>query len=99
MKALIKRLLGRAGQRLTRLSGSESPGYLFAEDGLATMHNHEFALQPRFQQAYAAGKQTGSWKDHDLRWRIHILLWCATWAARLPGAFVECGVYRGGFAR
>lgn len=73
--------------------------YPFAEDGLATLHNSDFANELRFQRAYALGKQTGSWHDHDLRWRIHVLLWCASWAAQLPGSFVECGVYRGGFAR
>ena len=75
----------------------QTPAYL--EDGLATLHNCDFLNSPRFQRAYAEGKKTGSWYDHDLRWRIHVLLWCAAWAARLPGAFVECGVHRGGFAK
>jgi len=73
--------------------------YSFAEDGLATQHNSDFIFNPRFQRAYALGQQTGSWHDHELRWRIHVLLWCASWSAKLSGAFVECGVYRGGFAR
>ena len=78
---------------------THKPDYAFAEDGLATIHNHEFAADPRFQRAYAAGKATGSWHDHDLRWRIHVLLWAATHGAYLTGCFVECGVYRGGFAK
>ena len=75
----------------------QTPAYM--EDGLATMHNCDFLTSPRFKRAYAAGKSTGSWFEHDLRWRIHVLLWSASWAIRLPGAFVECGVHRGGFAK
>lgn len=78
---------------------SDVPNFTFFEDGLATVHNSEFLANERFQRAYALGKKTGSWHHHDLRWRIHVLLWCATWAAKCSGAFVECGVYRGGFAR
>lgn len=80
---------------------SELPPFTFVEDGLGTCHNSDFANDPRFQRAYDLGRATGSWRGHDLRWRIHVLLWCATVAARLPtaGSFVECGVNRGGFAR
>lgn len=80
---------------------SELPPFTFVEDGLGTCHNSDFACQPRFQHAYDLGRATGSWRGHELRWRIHVLLWCATVAARLPasGSFVECGVNRGGFAR
>ncbi len=78
---------------------TDLPAFTFVEDGLGTIHNSDFAMQPRFQQAYALGKATGSWHDCDLRWRIHVLLWCAAHAARLQGAYVECGVNRGGFAR
>lgn len=78
---------------------SSQPPYSFVEDGLATFQNSDFVLDPRFQRAYALGKQTGSWNTHELRWRVHVLLWAASRSARLPGAFVECGVHRGGFAR
>jgi len=71
----------------------------YAEDGLATVHNCDFIHSSRFQHAYALGKATGSWHEHDLNWRLHTLFWCGQWAAKLPGAFVECGVHRGGFAR
>lgn len=75
------------------------PNFTFIEDGLGTIHSSDFTSLPRFQQAYTLGKATGSWHDCDLRWRIHVLLWCASTAAKLDGAFVECGVNRGGFAR
>ena len=78
---------------------NDLPAFTFVEDGLGTIHDSSFADAPRFQSAYALGKATGSWYDHDLRWRIHVLLWAATHATTLPGCFVECGVHRGGFAR
>jgi O-methyltransferase len=81
-----------------RLRGQEID-YAFAEDGMATLHDCSFLKDARFQRAYELGKATGSWYDCDLRWRIHVLLWAASRAAQLPGAFVECGVNRGGFAR
>lgn len=73
--------------------------YSFEEDGLATMQNSDFTKETSFQRAYVLGKATGSWRNHELRWRLHVLCWSASWASRLPGNFVECGVYRGGFAR
>ncbi|MFM2178636.1 MAG: hypothetical protein RL015_2734 [Verrucomicrobiota bacterium] len=78
---------------------TDLPAFTFVEDGLGTIHNSDFTQQPLFQRAYSAGKATGSWREHDLRWRIHVLLWAAQHATKLEGAFVECGVYRGGFAR
>jgi hypothetical protein len=101
LRSIIAQLTARLAVRLhpqLMLRGS-APTFSFVEDGLGTVHNDDFASQPRFQQAYALGKATGSWHDCDLRWRIHVLLWGASWATRLEGAFVECGVYRGGFAR
>ena len=101
LRSTISDLTARLAVRLhPRLAlRRDLPDFRFVEDGLGTIHNSDFAMQPRFQQAYALGKATGSWHDHDLRWRIHVLLWCASWAVRLDGAFVECGVNRGGFAR
>jgi O-methyltransferase len=34
-----------------------------------------------------------------MRWRAYVVCWCAEYASRFPGDFVECGVYKGGFAR
>lgn len=31
-------------------------------------------------------------------WRLHVLLWAARCGLRVPGDFVECGVYKGDFA-
>jgi O-methyltransferase len=79
--------------------GLQGEPFTYQKDGLATIHNSDFVKEPRFARAYQRGKDTGSWYDWDLEWRIYVLVWCAEWAARLPGDFVECGVNRGGFAR
>jgi O-methyltransferase len=58
----------------------------------------DFLLDSRFQRAYAHGWQNGGKRRHtidDDRWIMHVALWAATYAARLPGDFVECGVDTG----
>ena len=71
----------------------------YGEDGLYTLNTAPFLEEKRFCRAYSLGEQTQSWGGISIRWRVHVLLWCASCAARLPGAFVECGVNRGGFAK
>lgn len=84
---------------ITVPKGLQGEPFTYQKDGLATIHNSDCLTEPRFLQAYLLGKSTDSWKDWDLEWRVYVVLWCAEWAARLPGHFVECGVNRGGFAR
>jgi hypothetical protein len=74
------------------------PEVTFFSDGLATIHNSDFQRDPRFTEAYGRGLQTGSWRGTRNLWRAHVLCWAADCAARLPGDFVECGVFRGGSA-
>ncbi len=65
---------------------------LYNEDRLITNHlcDH-FQDEPRFKAAFEAStKGLSSFKDK--RWRMHVLCWAATQAARLEGDFVECGV-------
>lgn len=72
----------------------------YNQDGLATCHNADFMLEPRFAEAYRRGKETGSWgrPEHDIHWRIYIACWVANRARCLEGDFVECGVNKGGSA-
>jgi len=79
--------------------GMDGMPFRYKEDGLATIHNCDFLIDPRFQKAYTLGESTGSWKGCQARWRAYVVCWCAAWASRLPGDFVECGVNQGGFAR
>jgi O-methyltransferase len=58
----------------------------------------DFLHEERFQRAHARGWTNGGMKrSHidDDRWVVHVALWAATQAARLPGDFVECGVDTG----
>jgi len=71
----------------------------FFEDGLATVHNCDFIKTPRFREAYAKGKATGSWLGANVRWRVHVACWVAKQVVDLEGDFIECGVNRGGLSR
>ena len=64
-------------------------------DGLFTLHNDHFLQDPIFRAAYARGVQAGRGVDLGIQWRVHVALWAAATAVRLPGDFVECGVNAG----
>ncbi len=66
-------------------------------DGLTTVHNNGFMLEPDFVQAEKAGAATGSWAN--IQWRVHTNLWAASHCKNIEGDFVECGTNKGGFAR
>lgn len=72
--------------------GKPVPDY--DQDGLVTVHNNEFMLDGRFRAAYGRGVEAAG-TDYGFQWRVHIALWAAAHAARLPGDFVECGVNAG----
>jgi O-methyltransferase len=74
-------------------------GSTYAEDGLITTRFTDFLYTARFENAYGAGKSTGSWGAMDLRWRVFVACWAAEHATSLSGDFVECGVNRGGTSR
>lgn len=71
---------------------------VFSYDGLINdpkvIHNHDFMRDPRYLNAFEHA-QAALGHDHKMFWRLHVALWCATQAQRLPGDFVECGVWRG----
>jgi len=80
-------------------SAASLAGARYRADGLITFHNADCLEEPRFREAYALARDTGSWVEHDLRWRTYVLCWAAAHACHLQGDFVECGVYRGFFSR
>jgi len=102
-RGLKKLGLGALGWLLKHMPGDRweliSGPLTYNREGLATVTNCDFLNDPRFQEAYRLGEQTGSWKDAKIHWRIHVLCWAADKASRLEGDFVECGVNRGGFSR
>lgn len=67
---------------------------VYAEDGLCTAHSHHFLHDPGFVKAYQRAVRAGGF-DYGIRWRTHTMLWAARTAARLDGAFVECGTAKG----
>lgn len=68
---------------------------VFDFDGLRTVHNHDFMIDPVYKAAYARGVQAAGGQDYTWYWRMHISLWAAATAMKLPGDFVECGVNKG----
>jgi hypothetical protein len=83
------------------------PNPSYCADWLAVWHKHVgFLKDPRFLSAYRRGmssghhigREPGSYDDIHIEWRIHVLLWAASWAAKLEGDFVECGVNTGIFS-
>jgi O-methyltransferase len=94
--------LRRRVEELARQDPAKGPP-VYDEDFLATWNkNVNFLEDERFRAAYDAGMQTGhnigGGGDLHIRWRLHVLCWAATHAARLEGDFVECGVNTGIFS-
>lgn len=88
----FKRAFALAGARALNLLSPST----YAQDGLVSIHDHSFMRDPAFAAAYARGvRALGGTDEYRWHWRIHIGLWAAQVAARLPGDFVECGVNKG----
>jgi hypothetical protein len=89
--ALIRAIVKMAGLSLKRRCTIFGESY--DQDGLYSVHNHDFMKDPSFCRAYERGVAASG--DHHWHWRVHIGLWAAVTAAKLEGDFVECGVNRG----
>lgn len=96
-----RRTLERQEKRFARRSNRKVPGNVtYDADGLLTRNkNTEFLDDPRFQDAYRqgidSGHKLGLRQELHAEWRVHVALWAATHASKLPGDFVECGVNTG----
>lgn len=64
-------------------------------DGLFTVNNSHCLKDPAFLAAYARGVEASDGVDSGIHWRVHVALWAAATAIRVPGDFVECGVNAG----
>lgn len=91
IKRAVKGLLESFGLRLVR---DQDVGRRYDSDGLQSLHNHEFLKDAGFQKALARGLRADPGLGF-MTWRLHVALWAASHAMRLPGDFVECGVNRG----
>jgi len=67
----------------------------YAQDSLFTTNLDHFRRDPRFQAAYSRGILAAEGVNPHTEWRVHIALWVAQNALRVPGDFVECGVNAG----
>lgn len=78
------------------MTGSDihGEGHVYDQDGLRSIHNHEFMDDPAFRRAYERGIRAAG-QDYLWHWRVHVGLWAAAAASGLEGDFVECGVNRG----
>jgi hypothetical protein len=89
IKKLVQNALGLAGYVLF------STRKHYGRDGLFTVHDDHFRDDPAFRAAYAAGVHASRGIDPHWEWRVHVTLWVASVALRVPGNFVECGVNTG----
>ncbi len=89
LKRLVRKALAKAGYAVFPVRGH------YLEDGLFTLHNDRFRRGPRFRNAYQRGVSASGGHDPRFEWRVHVSLWAAATALRVPGDFVECGVNAG----
>jgi len=91
MRQWIRKLLWSAGYVIFNTRSREH----YACDSLFTTNNDAFRNEPKFRQAYTRGVKAGCGVDPRIEWRVHVALWAAQAATRVPGDFVECGVNAG----
>jgi O-methyltransferase len=90
----------------TALLGQAMPRHnyrVFWGDRLLTLDKSAgFFDDPAFKAAYERIRGSHPYDTFDspstIAWRLHTLVWAARRAARLPGDFVECGVFKGDMA-
>lgn len=91
IKKLVKSLLGKAGVFVMKVPASG----IYAESGMATLHNTGCLETEKFQTAYRRGIKAAD-IDYKIQWRAYVACWAASQAIRAgKGDFVECGVNRG----
>ena len=109
MKQLLRRARNRCGYDIhsLRVADTDKSGtreendpqqdlsrHVYDQDGLRSIHNHDFMFNLDFMRAYNRGRLAAG-EDYHFHWRVHIALWAAYSAMRLNGDYVECGVNRG----
>jgi O-methyltransferase len=71
--------------------------YPYESDGLATKHKHEFMRDKKFLTAFAEAEKY--LLAPGMYWRTYVICWAANKGRSIEGDFVECGVFKGGFAK
>jgi len=71
---------------------------MYSEDIIQTLADTGFMDDPKFKEAYAACVKADRNRllsnNYSIKWRIHTLLWAASYASKLEGDFIDFG---GGF--
>lgn len=94
LKKCIRHILSNCGYSIYKNNLNCTP-CVYDEDGLQSIHNHDFVNNPFFLSAYQRGVQASGGVDSRFQWRAHVVLWAAHYAKMLKGDFVECGVNKG----
>ena len=73
------------------------PHPTFADDGLISQHISDFMSNDKFLNAYREGVAQGGLENHPggIQFRVYVCCWAASYASKLAGDFVECGVGKG----
>ncbi|TLP55306.1 class I SAM-dependent methyltransferase [Parasedimentitalea maritima] len=64
----------------------------YDQDGLRSLHNHDFMQDSKFIKAYDRGVKAAGGLNYNWHWRVHTCLWAARHAYHVEGDYVECGV-------
>lgn len=80
--------------RAVQTIGETYPRHFLGDNLIALDRNMGFYEDARFMQAFKA-VVTPKTHEPSLIWRLHVLAWAADHCLRLPGDFVECGVFKG----
>ena len=89
IKTMIKKVINFAGYGIC-----ENYHHCYDQEGLLTVHNHDFMQEPRFAESYRRAEIAGE-EQPSIHWRTHVAIWTAQQALRVEGDFVECGVCKG----
>ncbi len=76
---------------------SSLPAFPYFHDGLATIHKHDFMKDERFLKAFGAAEEF--LLGPKMYWRTYVICWAGNKGISIEGDFVECGVFKGGFAK
>jgi Macrocin-O-methyltransferase (TylF) len=93
LTTIIRKFIESTGYTVVKMPKSVSAEAPYDQDGLHSIHNHDFVKDPSFCKAYDRACLNAP--DYNMHWRIHIGLWAAFAGSKLDGDFVECGVNYG----
>lgn len=96
IKASVLKLIELSGYTVSKIpqQNSRKIDAVYDQDGLRSVHNHDFMSDPEFLRAYERGVVANK-RDYRWHWRVHVGLWAAFSASKLEGDFIECGVNTG----